>query len=167
VCPPAEEGRAEGCGATPRGHRQDSTIEPNFRLIAAADQTALRRGYAAAMAMKGGFRAALFLWLFWHRSWHPTQKDRGGQSGTRRCVRFNKHQRNKRLDDEQGHGRTAKTVLAIRWPRYDREGHYTQVEAAAQRAKAGLWGGEFLDPWEYRTCVREGLRPHECSMLHP
>lgn len=57
--------------------------------------------------------------------------------------------------------------LALRWPRYDRQGRYAGAQATAQKTKAGIWGGGFLEPWEYRACVRSGLRPSDCSSLHP
>ena len=60
-----------------------------------------------------------------------------------------------------------KNGLAIRWPKYDRAGTYIEAQTSAQATKAGLWAGAFLEPWGYRACRRGGLRPQECSDLHP
>jgi endonuclease YncB( thermonuclease family) len=57
--------------------------------------------------------------------------------------------------------------LAIRWPKYDREGRYIDAQASALATKTGLWSGQFLEPWDYRACRRGGLRPQVCSDLHP
>ena len=41
-----------------------------------------------------------------------------------------------------------------------------QVDAAqyeAQKAERGLWVGSYVEPWQYRACVRQGGRPGDCS----
>ena len=54
--------------------------------------------------------------------------------------------------------------LALRYPQYDRPGRYIEAEARAKASHAGLWRGRFLEPRQFRSCMREGLRPAECSM---
>jgi endonuclease YncB( thermonuclease family) len=60
-----------------------------------------------------------------------------------------------------------KNGMAIRWPKYDRLGRYINAQVNAQSAKIGLWGGSFLEPWDFRTCVRGHVRSRVCSDLHP
>ncbi|WP_425299255.1 thermonuclease family protein [Pseudaminobacter soli (ex Zhang et al. 2022)] len=38
---------------------------------------------------------------------------------------------------------------ALDWPRYSR-GKYATEQAAARREKAGVWQGDFIEPWEAR-----------------
>lgn len=38
---------------------------------------------------------------------------------------------------------------ALDWPRYSR-GRYRTEEREAREAGRGLWGGEFIEPWEWR-----------------
>lgn len=51
---------------------------------------------------------------------------------------------------------------ALDWPRYSR-GRYAGAQDAARRAERGLWGGSFVEPWLYRSCIRAGGRPAACS----
>lgn len=55
-----------------------------------------------------------------------------------------------------GHG------LALDWPHYS-HGRYGAAQHAAQGAQRGIWSGSFVQPWDYRACVRNGGRPGDCS----
>ncbi len=57
--------------------------------------------------------------------------------------------------------------LALRYPQFDREGRYVEAEEKAKASQAGLWRGRFREPWQYRGCVRNGMRPADCSIQHP
>ena len=43
---------------------------------------------------------------------------------------------------------------ALDWPRYSK-GAYAEHQAEAQRDGAGMWQGEFVEPWEARTQRRQ------------
>lgn len=55
-----------------------------------------------------------------------------------------------------GHG------LALDWPHYS-HGRYSAAQADAKRAERGIWTGSFVEPWQYRACVREGGKRGACS----
>ena len=52
--------------------------------------------------------------------------------------------------------------LAFDWPQYSK-GRYAAPQKAAERAGDGMWGGEWVLPWAYRTCVGDGGQPDRCS----
>jgi endonuclease YncB( thermonuclease family) len=52
--------------------------------------------------------------------------------------------------------------LALDWPRYSK-GRYSAAQREAERAGRGMWAGSYVEPWQYRACVRTGARPAECS----
>jgi endonuclease YncB( thermonuclease family) len=59
--------------------------------------------------------------------------------------------------------------LALDWPRYS-GGRYSAPQREAERAARGLWAGNYVEPWLYRSCIRAGGRPAGCSddsKLHP
>lgn len=43
---------------------------------------------------------------------------------------------------------------ALDWPRYS-NGAYAGAQAKAKRDRAGMWQGEFVEPWEARTARRQ------------
>ncbi|WP_309142400.1 thermonuclease family protein [Bradyrhizobium sp. sGM-13] len=55
---------------------------------------------------------------------------------------------------QQGH--------ALDWPRYSK-GRHAEAQREAEWAKRGLWLGSHVEPWLFRSCVRSGRRPTECS----
>jgi endonuclease YncB( thermonuclease family) len=52
--------------------------------------------------------------------------------------------------------------LALDWPIYAK-GEYRQAQREAEMEGRGVWAGSFVVPWVYRTCVRSGGRPVDCS----
>ena len=52
--------------------------------------------------------------------------------------------------------------LALDWPRYSR-GEYDPAQGKAKRAERGIWSGSFVEPWQFRNCIRLGGRPADCS----
>src|SRR5258706_8069250 len=52
--------------------------------------------------------------------------------------------------------------LALDWPRYS-NGRYAAQQRAAEHGSAGMWAGSFVEPWNYRACVRPSGRPATCS----
>jgi endonuclease YncB( thermonuclease family) len=52
--------------------------------------------------------------------------------------------------------------LALDWPRYSK-GRYSAAQRTAESAGRGMWSGSYVEPWQYRSCVRAGGRPAECS----
>ncbi|WP_284274529.1 thermonuclease family protein [Bradyrhizobium iriomotense] len=51
---------------------------------------------------------------------------------------------------------------ALDWPQYSK-GHYAAAQRDAERGVKGLWAGNFVEPWRYRSCMRDGGRPSGCS----
>lgn len=51
---------------------------------------------------------------------------------------------------------------ALDWPKYS-AGQYAEAQRRAESASVGMWAGSFVEPWRYRSCVRAGRRPQECS----
>nr|WP_271567896.1 thermonuclease family protein [Bradyrhizobium sp. CCBAU 11386] len=51
---------------------------------------------------------------------------------------------------------------ALGWPKYS-NGQYAEAQRRAERASAGMWAGSFVEPWRYRSCIRAGQRPSNCS----
>lgn len=52
--------------------------------------------------------------------------------------------------------------LGLDWPTYSK-GKYADAQKAAERSGDGLWGGQWVTPWQYRACRRSGGRPEKCS----
>ena len=52
--------------------------------------------------------------------------------------------------------------LALDWPNYSK-GMYDKIQKEAERAGRGMWSGSYVQPWQYRTCIRSGGRPAQCS----
>jgi endonuclease YncB( thermonuclease family) len=52
--------------------------------------------------------------------------------------------------------------LALDWPRYSK-GRYSEAQRAAEGAGRGMWAGSYVEPWQYRGCIRAGGRPTQCS----
>jgi endonuclease YncB( thermonuclease family) len=52
--------------------------------------------------------------------------------------------------------------FALDWSRYSK-GRYSAAQREAERAGRGMWAGSYVEPWDYRACVRAGGRPAECS----
>jgi endonuclease YncB( thermonuclease family) len=52
--------------------------------------------------------------------------------------------------------------LALDWPRYSK-GLYSTAQREAASAGRGMWAGSYVEPWQYRICVRAGGRPADCS----
>ena len=44
---------------------------------------------------------------------------------------------------------------ALDWPRYS-HGRYLTQQRDAVAAQRGMWSGNFVNPWYYRTCMRAG-----------
>jgi len=51
---------------------------------------------------------------------------------------------------------------ALDWPRYSRS-EYSPAQLEAQAAKRGIWAGRFVEPWNYRACMRSGAQ-RTCSI---
>jgi endonuclease YncB( thermonuclease family) len=52
--------------------------------------------------------------------------------------------------------------LALDWPNYS-HGMYDKIQREAEHAGRGMWSGSYVAPWLYRTCIRAGGRPADCS----
>lgn len=52
--------------------------------------------------------------------------------------------------------------LALDWPNYSK-GMYDKIQKEAERGGRGMWSGSYVQPWQYRTCIRSGGRPAQCS----
>lgn len=52
--------------------------------------------------------------------------------------------------------------LALDWPQYSKGG-YAAAQSEAKQMERGMWAGSFKEPWLYRTCIRSGGRPENCS----
>ncbi|WP_145831375.1 thermonuclease family protein [Bradyrhizobium huanghuaihaiense] len=55
---------------------------------------------------------------------------------------------------------------ALDWPQYS-SGRYAQAQRRAENASVGMWAGSFVEPRRYRSCVKAGGRPSQCSDLQP
>jgi endonuclease YncB( thermonuclease family) len=51
---------------------------------------------------------------------------------------------------------------ALDWPRYS-GGEYGLDQKAAQAARRGMWAGKFVEPWNWRMCMRNGGQRNRCS----
>lgn len=51
---------------------------------------------------------------------------------------------------------------ALDWPKYSK-GKYEDAQRSAEKAGRGIWAGSFVEPWQYRACVKAGGRPAACS----
>ncbi len=52
--------------------------------------------------------------------------------------------------------------LAVDFKRYS-DGAYADAETEARAARAGMWSGPTVAPWDFRRCIRSGGRPATCS----
>ncbi len=52
--------------------------------------------------------------------------------------------------------------LALDWPHFSK-GKYEAAQRDAEHAGRGIWKGSYVEPWRYRTCVRESGSPANCS----
>jgi endonuclease YncB( thermonuclease family) len=52
--------------------------------------------------------------------------------------------------------------LALDWPTYSK-GKYDAAQRDAEHAGRGIWVGSYVEPWLFRTCIRQHGRPSECS----
>jgi endonuclease YncB( thermonuclease family) len=52
--------------------------------------------------------------------------------------------------------------LGLDWPAVSK-GRYNEAQKAAERAGDGLWGGQWVTPWQYRDCRRAGGQAERCS----
>ena len=52
--------------------------------------------------------------------------------------------------------------LALDWPQYSK-GKFDPIQREAEQAGRGMWAGSYVEPWQYRVCVRAEGRPAECS----
>jgi endonuclease YncB( thermonuclease family) len=52
--------------------------------------------------------------------------------------------------------------LAIDWPQYSK-GKFDAIQREADHAGRGIWTGSYVEPWQYRACVRAGGSPANCS----
>lgn len=50
-----------------------------------------------------------------------------------------------------------KNGFALDWPRYSK-GEYATLQAEAQAARAGVWQGDFQEPWAFRHDRRAGAK---------
>ncbi|MEY9592268.1 endonuclease YncB(thermonuclease family) [Bradyrhizobium yuanmingense] len=51
---------------------------------------------------------------------------------------------------------------ALDWRQYSK-GKYSDAQRSAEQSKRGIWSGSFVEPWQYRACVKAGGRPSTCS----
>lgn len=51
---------------------------------------------------------------------------------------------------------------ALDWPKYSK-GKYEDAQRGAEKAGRGIWTGSFVEPWQYRACVKAGGRAAACS----
>jgi hypothetical protein len=54
--------------------------------------------------------------------------------------------------------------LALDWPRYSKRKH-DAAQRDAEHAGRGMWAGSYVEPWQYRACVRQGGRPGDCRTM--
>lgn len=40
---------------------------------------------------------------------------------------------------------------------------YDKAQRDAEHAGRGMWAGSYVEPWLFRTCIRQGGRPSGCS----
>lgn len=52
--------------------------------------------------------------------------------------------------------------LGLDWPAYSKD-RYAEAQKAAERSGDGLWGGQWVTPWQYRDCRHAGGRAASCS----
>jgi endonuclease YncB( thermonuclease family) len=52
--------------------------------------------------------------------------------------------------------------LALDWPQYSK-GKYDVAQRDAEHAGRGIWAGSYIEPWQYRACIRANGRPADCS----
>jgi endonuclease YncB( thermonuclease family) len=52
--------------------------------------------------------------------------------------------------------------LALDWPQYSK-GRYDGAQRDAEHGGKGIWEGSYVEPWLFRTCIRSGGRPRDCS----
>lgn len=52
--------------------------------------------------------------------------------------------------------------FALDWPQYSK-GKYAEAQKAAEHSGDGMWGGQWVEPWRYRICIKAGGRPAGCS----
>jgi endonuclease YncB( thermonuclease family) len=52
--------------------------------------------------------------------------------------------------------------LALDWPQYSK-GRYDPAQTDADHAGRGMWAGSYVEPWQYRVCIRLGGSPTSCS----
>lgn len=67
-----------------------------------------------------------------------------------------------RAGDADLAGWLVRAGLAMDYPRYSK-GAYAADQTAADKADAGMWRGQFVEPWLYRACVRAGSSSQACS----
>lgn len=51
---------------------------------------------------------------------------------------------------------------ALDWPKYSK-GKYEDAQRGAEKANRGIFAGSFVEPWQYRACIKAGGRPAACS----
>jgi endonuclease YncB( thermonuclease family) len=51
---------------------------------------------------------------------------------------------------------------ALDWPRYS-HGEYARFQKDAQTAGRGMWAGKFVQPWNWRRCIRNHGQRGQCS----
>jgi len=81
----------------------------------------------------------------------PLDKDRYGRTVARCFAR----------DNDLG-SLLVRSGWALDWPRYS-GGAYAFDQQDAQKAKRGMWAGKFVEPWNWRTCIRNGGQRDRCS----
>jgi endonuclease YncB( thermonuclease family) len=52
--------------------------------------------------------------------------------------------------------------FAVDWPQYSK-GKYDKAQRDADHAGRGIWAGSYVAPWLFRTCIRQGGKPGDCS----
>jgi endonuclease YncB( thermonuclease family) len=52
--------------------------------------------------------------------------------------------------------------LALDWPQYSK-GKYDAAQRDAEHVGRGIWAGSYVEPWQYRACIRASGRPADCS----
>src|SRR5712664_979521 len=52
--------------------------------------------------------------------------------------------------------------LALNWPTYSK-GKYDKAQRDAEHAGRGMWTGSYVQPWQFRSCIRQGGNPGNCS----
>jgi len=82
----------------------------------------------------------------------PLDKDRYRRTVARCFVR-----------DEDLGSFLVRSGWALDWPRYS-SGTYASDQQDAQKFKRGMWAGKFVEPWNWRTCIRNGGQRDRCSV---